>query len=137
MPDRFETFDRFDLPGKTVRPIWITIEVPEETEAGSYTGTIQVGSDKQTTSLNIKVNVQSQVLPKPGDWKFRLDLWQNPWAVAWYYHVEPWSAELPRLYELEVSLLDPTGAVADQARLRVGFRSVEEAVGQARPTGSW
>ena len=93
MPDRFETFDRFDLPGKTVRPIWITIEVPEGTEAGSYTGTIEVGSDKQKASLNIKVNVQSQVLPKPGDWKFRLDLWQNPWAVAWYYHVEPWSAE--------------------------------------------
>ncbi|HKZ92011.1 MAG TPA: glycoside hydrolase family 2 TIM barrel-domain containing protein [Candidatus Limnocylindrales bacterium] len=38
--------------------------------------------------------------------------------------IEPWSAELPRLYELLVSLLDPSGAVVDEARLRVGFRSV-------------
>jgi hypothetical protein len=93
MPDRFESFDRFELPGKTVRPVWLTIEIPEGTEAGSYTGTIEVATEKQKTPLNIKVNVQSQVLPKPGDWKFRLDLWQNPWAVAWYYDVEPWSAE--------------------------------------------
>lgn len=39
--------------------------------------------------------------------------------------IDPWSAELPRLYDLEVSLLDPAGAIADRARFRVGFRSVE------------
>jgi hypothetical protein len=93
MPDRFETFDRFELPGKTVRPIWITFEIPTDAEAGLYSGTIDVMSEKHRQSLNIKINVQSQVLPKPKDWKFRLDLWQNPWAVAWYYNVEPWSDE--------------------------------------------
>jgi hypothetical protein len=93
MPDRFETFDRFELPGKTVRPIWITFEIPAEAEAGSYTGTIDVMSEKHHQTLNIKINVQSQLLPKPEDWKFRLDLWQNPWAVAGYYNVEPWSDE--------------------------------------------
>lgn len=40
-------------------------------------------------------------------------------------HVEPWSAELPRLYGLEVSLLDPAGVIADRAHVRVGFRNVE------------
>ncbi len=39
--------------------------------------------------------------------------------------MEPWSAELPRLYDLEVSLLDPAAAIADRAHVRVGFRNVE------------
>ena len=93
MPDRFENVERFDLPGRTIRPFWISFEIPEGTEAGEYKGTIEVISEKQSTTLNVKVNVQQQTLPKPGDWKFRLDLWQNPWVVAWYYHVEPWSDE--------------------------------------------
>ena len=28
MPDRFEAFDRFDLPGKTVRPVWLSLDIP-------------------------------------------------------------------------------------------------------------
>src|SRR6202007_2439046 len=40
MPDRFEKFDRFDVPGKTVRPVWLTINIPAGTQAGHYKGTI-------------------------------------------------------------------------------------------------
>src|SRR5688572_4769951 len=36
MPDRFETFDRFDLPGKTARPIWMSVQIPADAEAGTY-----------------------------------------------------------------------------------------------------
>ena len=93
MPDRFESLNRFDLPGNTVRPIWITIDIPTDAESGSYAGTIDVISEAQRKTLNIKVNVQPHNLPKPKDWKFRLDLWQNPWAVSGYYNVEPWSNE--------------------------------------------
>lgn len=89
MPDRFETFDRFDLPAKTVRPVWISFEIPEAAEPGEYSGTIEINSLKEKVSLKVNVTVQNQVLPKPHDWKFRLDLWQNPWVIAWYYHVEP------------------------------------------------
>jgi hypothetical protein len=93
MPDRFESFERFDLPGGTVRPIWISVNIPEDAEPGSYQGTIEVKSDKQSETLRFIVAVQNQVLPKPKDWKYRLDLWQNPWVVAWHYQVEPWSDE--------------------------------------------
>src|SRR6185503_18236101 len=34
VPDRLEKFERFDLPGKTVRPIWVSIAIPEGTEPG-------------------------------------------------------------------------------------------------------
>ncbi|HUR10659.1 MAG TPA: glycoside hydrolase domain-containing protein [Flavitalea sp.] len=93
MPDRLEQFDRFELPGKTVRPIWLSIDIPAKTEAGSYTTTVNVQSDKQQSALQLKINVQNQVLPKPQDWKHRLDLWQNPWVVAWRNHLEPWSED--------------------------------------------
>ena len=30
MPDRFEFFERFELPGKSARPVWISINVPPD-----------------------------------------------------------------------------------------------------------
>ena len=39
--------------------------------------------------------------------------------------VEPWSAETPRLYGLEVALRRPDGEVVDRATVRTGFRRVE------------
>ena len=39
--------------------------------------------------------------------------------------VEPWSAEVPRRYELEVTLRRPDGSLADETRVHVGFRRVE------------
>ncbi|MFG1679623.1 glycoside hydrolase family 2 TIM barrel-domain containing protein [Nonomuraea sp. NPDC049269] len=39
--------------------------------------------------------------------------------------VQPWSAETPVLYGLTVRLHRPDGTVADETRLRVGFRDVE------------
>lgn len=93
MPDRFEPFERFELPGKTVRPVWLTLDIPQNTEPGVYSGTIDVKSQNHSARLNVKIRVQSQVLPKPYDWKHRLDLWQNPWVVARYNQLEPWSEQ--------------------------------------------
>jgi beta-galactosidase len=39
--------------------------------------------------------------------------------------VEPWSAENPRLYQLTVHLLSPSGDITDEASYRLGFRRVE------------
>lgn len=93
MPDRFEAFERFDIPGRTIRPVWVSINIPYNAIAGIYNGTVEVRSNKGDVKLNLKIKVQDHSLPKPHDWKFRLDLWQNPWVIAEYYHVKPWSAE--------------------------------------------
>ena len=45
----------------------------------------------QSTALRLKVTVQLAELPPPSAWSFRLDLWQNPWVIAWYYELQPWS----------------------------------------------
>ena len=54
--------------------------------------------------------MQQAVLPPPHEWTFRLDLWQNPWVIAWYYHVTPWSDEHKALLE------DPPEAVCGRRR---------------------
>ncbi len=109
MPDRFESFERFDLPGRTVRPVWLSIDVPVDAEPGVYSGIVEVYSEGSTSELIIKLKVQDIVLPGPKDWKFRLDLWQNPWVVAWYYHVEPWSDEHKMLLRKHLKLYADAG----------------------------
>jgi len=77
LPDRFEPVtngNKFDIPGKTLRPVWISFNIPQDAEAGIYNGTIDVKSENYSVTLRIKLNIQNQVLPKPHEWKHRLDL---------------------------------------------------------------
>src|SRR5215203_4961927 len=113
MPDRFDPMaigiDRFDLPGKTLRPVWFSLDVPGNAEAGIYNGTIEVRSENYTTTLSVKILVQNQKLPSPHDWKHRLDIWQNPWAVAWENHLQPWSEEHKSLLKKHLKLYADAG----------------------------
>src|SRR6185436_7459057 len=47
MPDRLESFERFDLTGKTVRPVWFSLNIPSTAAAGSYKTEIEILSEKQ------------------------------------------------------------------------------------------
>ena len=79
---------------KTTQAIWFSCDLPRETPAGIYKGvvTIQDGSDK-LADLELQIRVIDRTLPAPHDWQIHVDLWQNPFAVARYYQVEPWSKE--------------------------------------------
>jgi beta-galactosidase len=49
-------------------------------------------------------------------------------TVSWRLEVpgvEPWSAEVPTLNPLSIRLIDPSGEVAEEVELRVGFRRIE------------
>jgi len=93
IPDRLETFERFDLPARTVRPVWLSLDIPVRVEPGEYSGTIEVRSSQGRAVLQVKLHVDGMLLPGPRDWKFRLDLWQNPWVLASSFQVAPWSDE--------------------------------------------
>jgi len=75
MPDRFEKFERFDVPANSVRPVWISVNIPAGTDAGEYTGAIEVKAADHSSMLNLTITVQNQELPKPHEWKHSLDLW--------------------------------------------------------------
>ncbi len=83
-----------DVPGKTVQPVWVSIKVPEDAAPGKYSGKLTVsGSNFRKVSLPFEITVADHLLPAPADWKFHLDLWQNPYSVARYHNVELWSKE--------------------------------------------
>ena len=113
MPDRFEPMtngnDRFDIPGKSVRPVWISFNIPADVDAGIYNGAIEVKSENYSVTLTIKLNIQNQLLPKPHEWKHRLDLWQNPWVVAWKNNLKPWSEEHKALLKKHLKLYADAG----------------------------
>ncbi|MGZ3914456.1 MAG: glycoside hydrolase domain-containing protein [Flavisolibacter sp.] len=109
MPDRFESFERFELPAKTLRPIWISVNIPSGAAAGIYKGTIEVRTENSSSLLNVNLRVQNQLLPKPTEWKHRLDLWQNPWVVAWVNNVKPWSEEHKLLLKKHLKMYAEAG----------------------------
>jgi hypothetical protein len=109
MPDRLESLTRFDLPGKTVRPVWVSLDIPSNAPAGLYKGEIEVRSEKQNFKLQMEIKVQNHLLPKPHNWTFRLDLWQNPWVIAEYYKVKPWSDEHQLLLKKHMKLYADAG----------------------------
>ncbi|MGY0426346.1 MAG: glycoside hydrolase domain-containing protein, partial [Polaribacter sp.] len=92
--DVIEPVNSYAIKAKATRPIWIAIEVPSTVKATSYksTLTLQIQGQK-SKEFTLNLNVIDKVLPPPSDWKFHLDLWQNPYAVARYNQVKPWSSE--------------------------------------------
>ena len=83
------------VPAMETRPVWCTVEVPREIEAGEYTTKLEiVNADNQVVkSLNLNIIVDSHSLPTVAEQKFHLDFWQQPYAVSRYYGVERWSDE--------------------------------------------
>lgn len=82
------------LPYKkyTVQPIWTQIQIPQNIKKGRYkTSFLVENGDQLVNKLCLEIEVVDRELPEPKDWKFHLDLWQNPFAEARYFQVEPWS----------------------------------------------
>jgi hypothetical protein len=71
---------------------WIRVWVPQDIIAGDYVGTVTIKDGNNVLDkLTLRLHVKNHVLPSPEDWTYHLDLWQNPYAIARYYQVEPWS----------------------------------------------
>ena len=109
LPDRFEDFERFQLPGRTVRPVWVSINIPDNAFPENYKGSIHITTEKQSFEIPVELEVQNQTLPEPGQWKFRLDLWQNPWVISDYYNIKPWSEEFKLLLRKHLKLYADAG----------------------------
>ena len=92
--DMLDNIEKMNIEENTTRPIWVSVAVPHDAKAGVYKATLKVsrcglGSKK----LPLEIEVIDQELAKPADWKFHLDLWQHPSAVARAEGVELWSEE--------------------------------------------
>jgi hypothetical protein len=81
-----------EIKAYTTQPVWIGIRIPQDVHPGVYKGVTTVsGVGFEDMKLNLEITVLSHVLPLPKEWKFHLDLWQNPYSVARYHDVPLWS----------------------------------------------
>ncbi len=92
--DILDNLESFDIPAKSTRPAWVTIDIPPDASPGTYQGKFTIkAKGENKVALNIQIEVLPLEMPPPSEWRFELDLWQNPWAVARYHDVQPWSEE--------------------------------------------
>lgn len=86
--------ERITNPNGVNRSIWVSLDIPSDSQAGLYTGTVQVAAEGQEPqSIDVCLTVQPQTLPAPKDWKVHLDIWQHAEAIARWHDVELWSDE--------------------------------------------
>ncbi|MBR6672584.1 MAG: hypothetical protein IKL17_06280, partial [Alistipes sp.] len=91
-PDMLDTLSRFDMAACTTRPVWVSLEIPRDAEAGTYTAEVVVSHNGWgTTKLPLEVEVLNKTLKPASEWRFHLDLWQHPSSVAYAHGVELWS----------------------------------------------
>ena len=76
-----EAYDRVEWGGEGAGPRVVEVSVPADAKPGVY----RCGM--------MEVKVLDRVLPPPKEWKYYLDLWQHPWAVARIAGVRPFSKE--------------------------------------------
>jgi hypothetical protein len=94
IPDCIDVDSAKVIDAKTTRPVWCTLEVPYDLEAGEYNTALEIVSavtGKVLETLTLRVNVRDKTLPQPADQTFFLNLWMQPYAVSRYYQVDKWS----------------------------------------------
>jgi len=93
-PDIIENMKTVVVKGCTTRPVWVEMNVPQSAKPGKYTSTVSVSSSKVgTQQFDVELEVLAMQLPAPEEWKFHLDLWQNPFSVARIFNLKLWSKE--------------------------------------------
>ena len=91
--DRITDTNPTILSAGSCRGLWLTIQVPQDAEADSYKGYVEIVCNGKNKKYEYILSVFNYLLPAPKEWSFHLDLWQNPYAVARVHNVELWSEE--------------------------------------------
>ncbi len=91
-PDMLDDLDYFDYERNTVRPVWITVNIPRGAAPGNYQALVRIKAhDNVLKKLVLNLNVLPHTLPEPAQWTYHLDFWQHPSAVARVNKLELWS----------------------------------------------
>ena len=94
MADMLDPIERFDIAAKTTRPVWVTLDIPEDAQPGVYTSTLTIShAGWGKVKLPLEVEVVKHLLPAAKEWSYHLDLWQHPTAVARINGLKLWSDE--------------------------------------------
>ena len=92
--DLIDNITVLPIEARTSRPVWLSLNIPRNTVAGIYKGTLTVSAtNERSISLPYEIEVLNYTLPEPRKWSFHLDIWQNPYSVSRVHGVKVWSSE--------------------------------------------
>lgn len=74
-----------NIKAKSFQPIWITIDVPKDIAATTYSGNITVKIGLSQYLLKLSVSVLDLTVPDYQDRRFDLQAWIHPQALVHYY----------------------------------------------------
>lgn len=80
------------IKAKNTYPIWLSVNIPADAKPGEYTANITANA-KGISSVSLTIKVMDRLLPNPSNWRFDLDLWQHPAAIARVHQQALWSDE--------------------------------------------
>ncbi len=106
--DPIDIVDVIEVQSRTVQPVWVSINVPSDADAGIYSGILEVDCGKKFR-LCINLTISDNILPSPSEWKYDLDLWQSPDPVAKVHDVSLWSDDHYRLMRPYYEMLASVG----------------------------
>ena len=96
--------------------IWVSVKVPAGTAAGSYTGTVTVTAKELAEPLTFTYTLKVADAELPDATKFKdgfdMELWQNPYRIAEYYDVTPFSEEHFEILKSHMGLYKNAGGHA-------------------------
>ena len=105
------------------RPVVYTYDIPANA-SGTIRDTVTAFINGERRDLPVEITVVPRTLPPVKDWKFHLDLWQHPDAIARWHDVPFGSDEHLRL------LLPYNKMLADLGQKTITVTLIDEAWGQ-------
>ncbi|MCT4644551.1 MAG: DUF4091 domain-containing protein [Carboxylicivirga sp.] len=92
--DCLEEVEAYNMREQSARGIWLTVDIPKDAVPGNYSAEVEVKAKGENPKLlKLELQVSNRILPDPKDWKYQLDIWQNPFASARVHNVELWSEQ--------------------------------------------
>ena len=99
-----------DYYSRAMEAVWVTVKVPTNAKAGTYTGEVTVKADGiAAVHVPLSLDVQDWTLPDPQDYRTWSDIIQSPDTLALEYNVPLWSEQHWKLIDRSFKLLSPNG----------------------------
>lgn len=93
-PDMLDNIECINMEPMTVRPVWITVNIPRDAKPGAYMADVMIkAKGRKTQRFTLNLNVINQILSQPKDWTMHMDMWQHPSAIARIHNDSVWSDE--------------------------------------------
>ena len=98
------------VPGAVV-PVWVTVKIPADIKAGTYTGTVKIEAQGETQiEATLEVRVADWRLPDTQDYRTWVDMIQSPDTLALDYGVPLWSEKHWEMIARSFQLIGETGS---------------------------